>query len=43
MELRLLIGLVVLAAVTLAGAGWTVEGVRWLLGGPIGRPRLASA
>ena len=33
MKLRLLIGLVLLAALAIAVAGWTVDGVRWLLGG----------
>ncbi len=44
MNLRLLIALVVLAALVLAVAGWTVEGLRWLLGGRSAkRAALASA
>jgi hypothetical protein len=44
MKLRLLIGIVVIAAITLALAGWAVQGVRWLVGGSSPRrTRLATA
>ena len=44
MKLRLLIALVVVAAITLALAGWTVGAVRWLFGGgPARRPGFAPA
>ncbi len=44
MQLRLLIALVVVAAIVLALAGWTVEGIRWLFGGGSAkRARLAPA
>ena len=44
MKLRLFIGLVVVAAITLALAGWAVQGVRWVVaGGSSRRPRLATA
>jgi hypothetical protein len=44
MKLRLLIGLVILAAITLALAGWAVQGLRRLVGGGSSRrPRLAAA
>jgi hypothetical protein len=37
MKTKLLIALVVLAAITLALAGWAVQGLRWTLSG--GTPR----
>ena len=44
MKLRLLITLVVLAAIALALVGWAVQGVRWVASGaPSRRPRLAAA
>ena len=43
MKLKFLITLVVVAAITLALAGWAVQGVRWALGGGSRRPRLATA
>jgi hypothetical protein len=44
MNLRLIIMLVVIAAVVLALAGWAVQGIRWALGGGSARrPRLATA
>jgi hypothetical protein len=44
MKLRLLITLVVVAAITLALAGWAVQGVRRLLGGSSARRvRVATA
>jgi hypothetical protein len=44
MKFRLIITLVIVAAITLALAGWAVQGIRWLLAGPPPRrPRLATA
>ena len=44
MNLRLLIALVVIAAITIALAGWAVQGIRWVVGASYGRrPRLATA
>jgi hypothetical protein len=43
MNLRLLIALVVLAAIVLAIVGWTVEGLRWLLRGRSAAPRVRVA
>ena len=43
MKLRLIIGLVVVAAITLALAGWAVQGIRWVVRGSSARPRLATA
>ena len=44
MKLRLLIALVVLAAISLALAGWAVQGVRSVFRGTASRrPRLATA
>jgi hypothetical protein len=45
MNFRLLIALVVVAAIALAVAGWTLEAARWLLsrGRSAARLRLASA
>jgi hypothetical protein len=44
MKLRLLIALVVVAALALALAGWAVQGIRWVAaGGSSRRPRLAAA
>jgi hypothetical protein len=46
MKFRLLITLIVVAAITLAVAGWAVQGIRWALGsGWAGRrrARLATA
>ena len=44
MNLRLLIAIVVLAAVALALAGWAVQGVRRIVGGAASRrPRFAAA
>jgi hypothetical protein len=44
MNPRLVIVLVVVAAIVLALAGWAVQGIRWLLGGwAPRRTRLATA
>ena len=44
MKFRLLITLVVAAAITLALAGWAVQGIRWLAGSWVPRrTRLATA
>ena len=45
MNFRLLIALVVVAAIALAVVGWTVQAVRWVLsrGRSAARLRLASA
>jgi hypothetical protein len=44
MKTKLLIGLIVAAAITLALAGWAVQGIRWTLSGSSGRrARLATA
>jgi hypothetical protein len=45
MKFRLLITLIVVAAITLALAGWAVQGIRWLVSGWVSRrrPRLATA
>jgi hypothetical protein len=44
MNLRLLIALVVVAAITIALAGWAVQGIRWVFGGRSARrPQLATA
>jgi hypothetical protein len=44
MNLRLLIVLVVVAAILIALAGWAAQGVRWLVGGSVRRrARLAPA
>jgi hypothetical protein len=47
MKLRLFIALIVVAAVTIAVAGWAVQGIRWALGGgsrsSARRARLATA
>jgi hypothetical protein len=44
MNLRLLIALVVVAAIGVALAGWAVQGVRWVAGGWLPRrARLAPA
>jgi len=44
MSLRLIIVLVVVAAIALALAGWAVQGLRWIFrGAPARRPRLATA
>jgi hypothetical protein len=44
MNLRLLIVIVVIAAIVVALAGWAVQGVRWLLGESASRPpRVATA
>jgi hypothetical protein len=45
MKLRLLFALIVVAAITLALAGWAVQGIGWALGGGSSarRARLATA
>ena len=44
MQTKLLIALVVVAAITLAIAGWIVQALRWALGGfGSRRPRVATA
>jgi hypothetical protein len=44
MKTKLLIALIVSAAITLAVAGWAVQGIRWTFGGFASRrPRLATA
>jgi hypothetical protein len=44
MRKKTLIALIVVAALTLALAGWAVQGIRWTLSGWSGRrPRVATA
>ncbi len=44
MKTKLLIALIVSAAITLALAGWAVQGIRWTFGGfAARRPRVATA